>query len=93
MCGIAGIYGTGDVRAMTARLVHRGPELTGIAQDDAKIEPRFRHCRRQNSHAPVSLARLGELRALITGYDVSAGRARTLLQEYAELRASQPRDR
>ena len=39
-----------------------------------------------------ALARLGELRALITGYDVSAGRARTLLQEYAELRGSQPRD-
>jgi len=39
-----------------------------------------------------ALARLGELRALITGYDVSADRARLLLAEYDALRSSQPRD-
>jgi acetyl-CoA carboxylase carboxyltransferase component len=39
-----------------------------------------------------ALARLGELRALITGYDVSAGRARILLAEYSDLRAGQSRD-
>ncbi|HXL59480.1 MAG TPA: fused acetyl/propionyl-CoA carboxylase subunit alpha/methylmalonyl-CoA decarboxylase subunit alpha, partial [Mycobacterium sp.] len=39
-----------------------------------------------------ALARLGELGALITGYDVSAGRARTLLAEYDDLRGSLPRD-
>ena len=39
-----------------------------------------------------ALARLAELRALITGYDVSAGRARILLAEYDALRGSQPRD-
>ena len=39
-----------------------------------------------------ALARLGELRALITGYDVSAGRARMLLAEYDDLRGRLPRD-
>ena len=39
-----------------------------------------------------ALTRLSELRALITGYDVSAGRARILLAEYDALRGSQPRD-
>ena len=39
-----------------------------------------------------ALARLGELRALITGYDVSADRVRTLLAEYDYLRGRLPRD-
>ncbi len=39
-----------------------------------------------------ALARLDELRALITGYDVSADRARVLLAEYNDLRGSLPRD-
>jgi acetyl/propionyl-CoA carboxylase alpha subunit/acetyl-CoA carboxylase carboxyltransferase component len=39
-----------------------------------------------------ALARLAELRALITGYDVGAGRARILLAEYDDLRGSLPRD-
>ena len=39
-----------------------------------------------------ALARLGELRALITGYDVSADRARILLAEYDALRGSLPLD-
>ena len=39
-----------------------------------------------------ALARLAELRALITGYDVSAGRARILLAEYDDLRGRLPRD-
>jgi acetyl/propionyl-CoA carboxylase alpha subunit/acetyl-CoA carboxylase carboxyltransferase component len=39
-----------------------------------------------------ALARLRELRALITGYDVSADRARILLAEYDALRGSQPLD-
>ena len=39
-----------------------------------------------------ALARLDELRALIAGYDVSAGRARTLLAEYDALRGDLPRD-
>jgi acetyl/propionyl-CoA carboxylase alpha subunit/acetyl-CoA carboxylase carboxyltransferase component len=39
-----------------------------------------------------ALARLAELRALITGYDVSADRARILLAEYDALRGSQPLD-
>ena len=61
---------------------------------EAKPRVQFRTQPRNEDANPrtEALARLGELRALITGYDVSAGRARTLLQEYAELRASQPRD-
>jgi acetyl/propionyl-CoA carboxylase alpha subunit/acetyl-CoA carboxylase carboxyltransferase component len=39
-----------------------------------------------------ALARLGELRALITGHDVSADRARMLLAEYNALRGSLPFD-
>lgn len=39
-----------------------------------------------------ALARLGELRALITGYDMSADRARIVLAEYDALCASLPRD-
>ena len=39
-----------------------------------------------------ALARLAELRALITGYDVSADRARMLLAEYDALRGSLPLD-
>ena len=39
-----------------------------------------------------ALARLAELRALITGYDVNPGRARILLTEYHALRGSLPRD-
>ena len=39
-----------------------------------------------------ALARLDELRALITGYDVNPGRARILLTEYHALRGSLPRD-
>ena len=39
-----------------------------------------------------ALARLGELRALIIGYDVSADRARILLAEYDALRGSLPLD-
>jgi asparagine synthase (glutamine-hydrolysing) len=30
MCGIAGIYGTGDIRAMTRSLAHRGPDDEGV---------------------------------------------------------------
>lgn len=30
MCGIAGIYGDGDIRAMTRMLVHRGPDDEGF---------------------------------------------------------------
>lgn len=30
MCGIAGVYGPGDVRAMTRRLAHRGPDDEGF---------------------------------------------------------------
>ncbi|TPG32897.1 carboxyl transferase domain-containing protein [Mycolicibacterium hodleri] len=37
-----------------------------------------------------ALARLGELRSLITGYDVNGGRARVLLKEYGDLRDSLP---
>lgn len=33
MCGIAGIYGGGDVEAMTRRLTHRGPDDEGFYRD------------------------------------------------------------
>jgi len=33
MCGIAGVYGSGDVAAMTRLLAHRGPDDEGIHRD------------------------------------------------------------
>ncbi len=33
MCGIAGIWGKGDILAMTRRLVHRGPDDEGFHKD------------------------------------------------------------
>jgi acetyl/propionyl-CoA carboxylase alpha subunit/acetyl-CoA carboxylase carboxyltransferase component len=39
-----------------------------------------------------ALARLSELRSLITGYDVNGGRARILLKEYGDLRDGQSGD-
>jgi asparagine synthase (glutamine-hydrolysing) len=33
MCGIAGIWGKGDILAMTRRLVHRGPDDEGFHED------------------------------------------------------------
>lgn len=33
MCGIAGIYGGGDIEAMTRRLSHRGPDAEGFYRD------------------------------------------------------------
>jgi len=33
MCGIAGVWGGGDVRAMTRRLAHRGPDDEGFHED------------------------------------------------------------
>jgi asparagine synthase (glutamine-hydrolysing) len=34
MCGIAGAYGPGDIREMTRRLAHRGPDDTGIHEEE-----------------------------------------------------------
>jgi acetyl-CoA carboxylase carboxyltransferase component len=49
--------------------------------------------RAQDTHPRAeALARLGELRALILGYDVSADRARILLADYHALRGSLPLD-
>ncbi len=33
MCGIAGVYGRGDIRSMTRRLTHRGPDDEGFYED------------------------------------------------------------
>ena len=62
----------------------------------AEAAPRV-HFRTQPSHEDANprteaLTRLGELRGLITGYDVSGSRARTLLKEYGDHRGSQSRD-
>ena len=61
---------------------------------EAAPRVRFRSQPRHEDADPraEALARLGELRALITGYDVSAGRARILLAEYDALRGRLPRD-
>ncbi|HYJ56074.1 MAG TPA: carboxyl transferase domain-containing protein, partial [Mycobacterium sp.] len=54
----------------------------------------FRTQRRVEDVSPraAALTRLEELRALITGYDVGAGRARALVAEYDRLRAALPFD-
>ncbi len=61
----------------------------------AEAAPRVQF-RTQPSHGDANpraeaLTRLGELRGLITGYDVSGGRARTLVKEYGDHRG-QSRD-
>ena len=65
-----------------------------IRRPKPRRESQFRTQPRSRDANPrtEALARLGELRALITGYDVSAGRARILLKEYDALRGSLPRD-
>jgi acetyl/propionyl-CoA carboxylase alpha subunit/acetyl-CoA carboxylase carboxyltransferase component len=89
-----------EVFAIVNSQVDAGAALLRIDQvgEDATAEaaPRvqFRTQTRREDANPrtEALARLGELRALITGYDVSAGRARVLLAEYDDLRGRLPRD-
>ncbi|MET0897128.1 MAG: biotin carboxylase N-terminal domain-containing protein, partial [Mycobacterium sp.] len=82
----------GQVDAGAALL--RFDPLSDAAATETKPRVEFRAQPRPDDADPhaEALSRLRELRALITGYDVSAGRARTLLAEYDTLRGSLPRD-
>jgi acetyl/propionyl-CoA carboxylase alpha subunit/acetyl-CoA carboxylase carboxyltransferase component len=79
-----------DAGATLLRLDQVGESTTAEAAPRVQFRTRPRN-KDANPHTEA-LARLGELRALITGYDVSAGRARILLAEYDDLRGSQSRD-
>ena len=98
--------GTG--RGARSRDLRHGQQPGRCGCGTAALRPGRRECggrsrRREFSSVPSpetedtnprteALARLGELRALILGYDVSAGRARILLAEYDALRGSLPLD-
>jgi acetyl/propionyl-CoA carboxylase alpha subunit/acetyl-CoA carboxylase carboxyltransferase component len=79
-----------DAGAALLRIDQVGEDATA----DAAPRVQFRTQTRREDANPrtEALARLDELRALITGYDVSARRARVLLAEYDDLRARLPRD-
>jgi acetyl/propionyl-CoA carboxylase alpha subunit/acetyl-CoA carboxylase carboxyltransferase component len=89
-----------EVFAIVNSQVDAGAALLRIDQagecSTAEAAPRvqFRTQPRSEDATPraEALARLGELRALIIGYDVSASRARILLREYDDLRGTLPRD-
>ena len=65
---------------------------SAAAEAAPRVQFRIQPRREDADPRAEALARLGELRALITGYDVSAGRARILLAEYDALRGRLPRD-
>ena len=65
---------------------------TASAQAAPRVQFRTQPRSEDANPRTEALARLGELRALITGHDVSADRARMLLAEYDALRGSLPFD-
>jgi acetyl-CoA carboxylase carboxyltransferase component len=79
-----------DAGAALLRLEEVGESTTAEAAPRVQFRTQSRN--KDANPRAEALARLGELRALITGYDVSAGRARILLAEYDDLRGSQSRD-
>ncbi|HYO04167.1 MAG TPA: carboxyl transferase domain-containing protein [Mycobacterium sp.] len=89
-----------EVFAIVNSQVDAGATLLRVDQvstdTTAKAAPRveFRSQPRNEDTNPrtEALARLSELRSLITGYDVNGGRARILLKEYGDLRDSQSGD-
>ncbi|MBS4727969.1 ATP-grasp domain-containing protein [Mycobacterium sp. SM1] len=62
------------------------------AEAAPRVQLRAQPRKKDSDPHSEALARLAELRALITGYDVSAERARLLLAEYDALRDSLPHD-
>src|SRR6202011_955565 len=79
-----------DAGAALLRIDQVGEDATAEAAPRVQVRTQTR--REDANPRTEALARLGELRALITGYDVSAGRARILLAEYDDLRGRQPLD-
>jgi acetyl/propionyl-CoA carboxylase alpha subunit/acetyl-CoA carboxylase carboxyltransferase component len=79
-----------DAGAALLRFDQIGQETT--AQAAPRVVFRNQPPSQDVSARSEALGRLGELRGLITGYDVSAERARLLLAEYDALRGSQPTD-
>ena len=75
-----------------AALLRFDPLGESTAAEGARVQFRIQPRHEDADPRAEALARLGELRALITGYDVSAGRARILLAEYDALRGRLPRD-
>jgi acetyl/propionyl-CoA carboxylase alpha subunit/acetyl-CoA carboxylase carboxyltransferase component len=65
---------------------------SAAAQTAPRVQFRTQPRAEDTNPRAEALARLGELRALILGYDVSADRARMLLAEYDALRGSLPLD-
>src|ERR1700730_5620686 len=79
-----------DAGATLLRLDQIGESTT--AEAAPRVQFRTQPRNKDANPRTEALARLGELSALITGYDVSADRARILLAEYDDLRGTQSRD-
>ena len=86
------IFGTVNSQVDAGAALLRFDPVGEKAADQAAPRVQFRTPPRNEDTNPrtATLARLEELRGLITGYDVSADRARILLAEYEALRNSQP---
>lgn len=87
---LASVNGQVDSGAALLRVDQAG-EQKASAQT-ARVEFRVPPSPEGESASCKALARLSELSALITGFDVSASRARALLSGYETLRSAVPRD-
>jgi acetyl/propionyl-CoA carboxylase alpha subunit/acetyl-CoA carboxylase carboxyltransferase component len=79
-----------DAGAALLRFDQVGESTT--AQAAPRVQFRTQPSNEDANPRTEALARLAELRALITGYDVGASGARILLAKYDDLRGSLPRD-
>ncbi|OZC50606.1 fused acetyl/propionyl-CoA carboxylase subunit alpha/methylmalonyl-CoA decarboxylase subunit alpha [Rhodococcus sp. RS1C4] len=87
---LASVNGQVDSGAALLRVDQAGEQKA--ASQTARVEFRTADLASGASASCQALGVLEELSALITGFDVSASRARTLLTEYETLRADVPRD-
>ncbi|MFY9918535.1 MAG: carboxyl transferase domain-containing protein, partial [Mycobacterium sp.] len=88
------IFATVNNQVDAGAALLRFDQVAETTETEAAPRVRFRTQPRKADANPrtEALGRLGELRTQITGYDVSADRARILLAEYHALRGSLPLD-
>ncbi|AYJ50732.1 ATP-binding protein [Rhodococcus sp. P1Y] len=87
---LASVNGQVDSGAALLRVDQAGEQKA--SSQTARVEFRTVPTAVGASASSQALSRLGELSALITGFDVNATRARALLSGYDELRSAVPRD-
>ncbi|WP_072806910.1 ATP-binding protein [Rhodococcoides yunnanense] len=87
---LASVNGQVDSGAALLRVDQAGEQKA--TSQTARVEFRTAPRELDESASHSALAQLGELAALITGFDVSATRAQALLSDYETLRSQVPRD-